>query len=275
MEDFKLTAQANTVLMIDARNLLEKERVPFVFCVGTAQTTSLWKDFASQWGRRVLLFQAIGLGPHFPATKHCYPDISLRFQVQELLAAIENAFGDENVDLGGFSLGGRIALAAACERSFRKLHITGVALERSTLGLDEIHSWKDWLEARDMNGFAKAALSVSFAKQPNSDKLALMVDSLARSHRPHGILRLLEEAHDEEGPYSVKGIAKRLPHSQGVLVVGACDKVLAPEELVKALSRELGWPCVEVVPDSGHLVPFEASRAWRQHLTRFLDDTLK
>ena len=110
---------------------------PLVVCVGMAQTVRNWEHHLAPLSqmtttnRDVLLYEAAGLGPedeHPPAdTPH--PDVSLPAQASFLLETIRAAFGqdrDDNitneddeqepiivVDLAGFSLGGRIALATA------------------------------------------------------------------------------------------------------------------------------------------------------------------
>jgi hypothetical protein len=91
-------------------------------------------------------------------------------------------------------------------------------------------------------------------------------------------LALMEQAHDEEGPWSVAGMAEQLATTtsssnniMGRLLVGECD-LLAPVEHVHALAAALQWDAPTVVPGVGHAVPMEAPRAWKDDLLAYLDD---
>jgi len=182
--------------------------------------------------------------------------------------------------LGGFSLGGRIAMAAAAASSrpwaVRKLRLTGVARQRSVQGLGEVEHWRRLLRKQDLSGFAEAAIRASYAKVvPN--QLPMRIENVCQSHQTDGLLALLEQAHDEDGEYSVASMARRLKqHSEGIvgqLVVGADDALLSPPAQVFALAEQLGWPAPTVIEKAGHAVPFEASRAWREGVLDFFNNT--
>jgi pimeloyl-ACP methyl ester carboxylesterase len=78
----------------------------------------------------------------------------------------------------------------------------------------------------------------------------------------------MEQAHDGDGDYSVRCMAERLDDVTGCLLVGEND-LMAPVEHVQSLAEILHWP-IRIVPESGHAVPMENPRAWRNDLLDFL-----
>ena len=107
-----------------------------------AQTVSTWQIRATQLARtrNVLFYEAAGLGN--------VPDRSLFIMSRWKRSRIDKAFPSSAVDVAGFSLGGRIAMAAATQETdrFRKLPLTGVALRRSDYGYLQLLKWKDHLQ---------------------------------------------------------------------------------------------------------------------------------
>jgi len=301
-----------------------------------AQTVQNWEHHlaplsqTTTTNRDVLLYEAAGLGPedeHPPAGTPSHPDVSLPAQASFLLKTIRAAFGqdcDDNntnednkleqpiivVDLAGFSLGGRIALATAvtllglppgeqeqAEKittpviQIRKLHLTGVSLQRSDYGKLQLLSWKDHLQHDNLRAFAWSAVLASYSapflrrrsvdgNDDDDDGILVrrMIQGVCDSHTVTGLRALMEQAHPEEGPWSVAWMAQRLKENDnssiqaGRLLVGQEDR-MAPVDQVQALAAELGWDnnhAVSVVPGVGHAVPMEAPRAWREDLLGFL-----
>lgn len=259
---------------------------PLIICVGTAQTADNWLHHA-QPGRDVLIYQASGLGTNYQAGR----DVSLPRQAQQVHAAILSAFpetsssgggggGGQQVDIAGFSLGGRIAMAVACAHPhlIRKLHLTGVAIQRSDYGHLTIASWLDHLRRDDLRAFAWSAILASYSAswlRQNEAQLPQWLRGVCEHHTAAGLLALLEQTNDADGPWSVAGMAERLAghrHIKGRLLVGERD-LLAPFEHAEALAAALQWDAPTVVPAAGHAVPLEAPRAWRNHLLEYLDHT--
>lgn len=264
---------------------------PLVVCVGTAQTAASWEHhFVVQpplsFGRDVLIYQAAGLGLNFQTNT----DVSLRTQAAKLVAAIRIAFpdtvadGGATVDLAGFSLGGRIAMAVACEYPdmIRKLHLTGVSLERSDFGHLQLMAWRDHLRCNNLRAFSWSAVLASYSPaflRRNELRLPTWIEQgVCENHTTAGLLALFEQAHDETGPWSVSGMAERLANSannnskrKGQLLVGEYD-LMSPVEHVEALAAVLKWDAPTVIPSAGHCVPMEEPRAWREHLLQYLND---
>ena len=231
------------------------------------------------------MYEPLGLGPHYDATTA--PDVSLPAQARRLLQVVEHVFGgggdsttSGEIDFAGFSLGGRIAMATAAAAldtttttshsttTVRKLHLTGVALQRSNEGLMELDKWKDLLRRDDMPGFAEAAIRMSYSNVPRN--LETWIGGLCNNHRREGLLALLEQAHDETGPYSVSNLADRIRCQSGRLVVGTEDR-MAPPMYVGKLAQALGWPDPLLI-DGAHAIPLEAPPAWRADVLELVDE---
>lgn len=275
---------------------------PLVVCVGMAQTVHNWEHHLAQLGdggRDVLLYEAAGLGQ-----EESTEDLSLPAQAAYLLDTIHVAFGGSNVeedgpiavDLAGFSLGGRIALATALKLQLqkdethdttttstanrilqiRKLHLTGVSLDRSDEGRLHLFAWKDHLQHDNLRAFAWSALLVSYSTpflMQNKNRLPQWIDSVCQSHTASGLLQLMEQAHDDtdDGEWSVASMAQKLPRHTSFdarLLVGQDDR-MAPMDRVRSLAEQLQWPAT-TVPGVGHSVPLEEPRAWRDDLLEFL-----
>jgi pimeloyl-ACP methyl ester carboxylesterase len=282
---------------------------PLILLAGTAQTTHQWEShlfFLATTGnssnaRDVLICEPLGVGRPAPPAEQ---DLSLPAQAVALRTTLDAVFGPHGrahaeisslgspvvVDLCGFSLGGRIAMAFAClyPAQIHRLHLTGVSLRRSPWGLRKIQSWKDHLHHdndKDNDGglraFAWSALRASYSPaflMRQQDKLPLWVDSLCQGHTVDGLRRLVEQTHahvegngndDNDDVWSVAAMADRLRAQKGApqriggsLCVGAQDP-LSPVEQVEALATVLGWPAPTVIQDAAHVPPIENPRAWR------------
>ena len=171
-----------------------------------------------------------------------------------------------------------------------------MSLQRTDYGYLQLLSWKDHLQQQhdNLRPFAWSAILASYsapflrrrARSVDDDDddpgvLARMIQGVCDSHTVAGLRALMEQAHPEEGPWSVAWMAQRLKENTnsnnssiqaGRLLVGQEDR-MAPVDQVQALAAELGWDNnneVSVVPGVGHAVPMEAPRAWREDLLGFL-----
>jgi pimeloyl-ACP methyl ester carboxylesterase len=302
---------------------------PLVICIGLAQTMDPYRPHLLSLARNrdVLLYQADGLGLRFSGNTN----VTLPCQAFQLAYAIQASFmasdstakindidpyidGESRlipsvdpmvIDIVGFSLGGRIALALACISlenilacciHVRKLHLTGVALRRSDHGYLQSIIWKDHLLNGNLRAFAwsilLAAYSPSFLRQ-NENQLLKWVQLICESHTITGISSLVHQTYSDENDanhWSVEAMTKRLSQialppdwiiPQIRLMVGEMD-VLAPPVHVYALvdhwndgiaaRRDPTWKIeVNVVPSAGHAVPIEAPRIWREDVIQFLE----
>lgn len=204
------------------------------------------------------------------------------FQAERLLETTREVIGsDESFDLVGFSLGARICMAAACIDStrIRRLHLTGVATQRSQQAQVALVAWKELTLHQNLQGFAWSALQTtysSFFLLANQQRLPLWIDFLCRSNSCTAVHELLTQTHPEspQDPWHVVSMAKRLASSfsakSGRLLVGELD-CMAPPIYAEELASLLKWNPPAIVPASGHAVPTEAASTWRKDVIDFLD----
>lgn len=252
--------------------------------------------------RDVLLYECIGQGPPpGDPTTHEFSNVTLAYQAETLASVVEAAFEkglfqERLVDVAGFSLGGRIALAAASTypRLIRRLHITGVGAARDEYAKVIIASWKDILSQeseRPRSDSGEAALrafgwstilatySRDFVATMGPERILAWVDGVASQNTWEGVAALLQQTHSETDEWTPLSMAKRICQSQGSiaergrlkgkLVVGGNDQMATPDE-VERLGKELGWDVTVISTSAGHAVPMECARAWRTDLLDFL-----
>ena len=283
---------------------------PLVIIGGTAQTIASWEHQVPGLSkdRDVLVYECLGQGPvsveNGDRKMQNFSNVTLACQAEVLAGVVEAAheqgiFLDPCVDVAGFSLGGRIALATASAypHMIRKLHITGVGAARDEYAKVVIASWKDIVsqageQARSSNGEEAtlrafgwstilATYSHDFVASMGSDRIGAWVDGIANQNTLEGIAALLQQTHGEteKDKWSPLSMAKRINQSQegmaetdrikGKLVVGGNDQMATPIE-VKRLGKELGWDVTLLSTSAGHAVPMECGREWRADLLDFL-----
>lgn len=150
---------------------------PLVILGGMAQSISSWEFHLKQLSsvRTVMVYEALGQGPPPPSEvcsidgnevtlQQYYTDVTLERQGRDFWKVVDDAFFHPNsyyyqnfldakskrqVDVAGFSFGGRVAMAAAtiCPNRIRKLHLTGVGAERDEYANMILASWKEILGA--------------------------------------------------------------------------------------------------------------------------------
>ena len=256
---------------------------PLLIIPGTAQSIELWQQHVPFFSRTrsVIICEPLGLGLQVP--KNVDMDLAAQAEtLQKTLTSI-NIVGDNSgvgiMDIAGFSLGGRIAMALACQYPdvVNRLHLTGVALQRSSWGTLQIDAWKNLLDNDhdDLRPFAWSALLASYAPDflvGQRDKLPMWIDGVASRHTVAGLRQLIRQTHNEDDDWSVAAMTKRLPPGiKGRLCVGEGDQ-LAPAEQVQALAKTLAWSPSSVIPRAAHVPPIENPRAWRKDLEDFLNE---
>lgn len=249
--------------------------------------------------RHVCIFQATGLGPiNDDDQSTLLKDVSLPKQAERVAACLDEHLNhDDIVDLAGFSMGGRIALAMAClyPNRIRKIHLTGVAYQPSNHALVHYTAWKELLRRDNMEGFAWSALLGTYEPSFLSDqpeRLARMIKFVSETHTSRGLLALLEQTHNEE--WSVASMVDRLLQQQTAtsspnihLCVGDQDRMatisdvlqlsgtlyndFAPFRLYSLGEEDFKDAHVTIVKGCGHAVPMEAPAAWRRDVLNFLD----
>lgn len=241
---------------------------------GSAQTITSWGPHVkalSKWRRLIIPeFRCQGVTTTLRSRYS-----SMAQLVQDLDRLVEH-LGVQQVDLCGFSLGGRIALAygASEENRVRRISVTGVPLVRPPLGRTIIRSWSEGLEHEDMvascwsfliNGYSTKFL------QLNQAHLSKFVAAVVKSNDVHRLKELFRFsiAEHQEDHNSTTSCASRL--SCPVQVVGGTEDRLCDIQSIIALHESIPDSYLSVVADTGHLVPFEQPAQWRHHLLSFLD----
>lgn len=253
---------------------------PLLIIPGTAQTIELWQQHIPFLlkSRTIVICEPVGVGLQVPRNL----DMSIPSQAEILYSTLTSIKGCEGpFDIAGFSLGGRIALSLAClyPDTVHRLHLTGVALQRSSGGILQITSWKDLLEQENtLRPFAWSALLASYSPEfliQQKEKLPLWIDGLCQRHTLEGLRQLVHQTHQDEKDeeWSVAAMTERMPLGiKGHLCVGHHDQ-LAPVEHVRDLANALQWPNPTIISDSAHVPPIENPRAWRRDLEDFLSRT--
>ena len=210
--------------------------------------------------------------------------MSLQVQADDFASVVSSAFPNaqvHKVDVAGFSFGGRVALAAASTHPhlIRKLHITGVPAQRDAYGRVILTSWKDLLKSSTLTAYAWSSIFATHSEEfisKNEARVKKWADFVGSSNTVNGLLALVEQTHteDENDRWHPLSMAKRIVShgyiTSGRLTVGAKDNLAKVDE-VQRLSKVLGWGEVDIYEGTGHAVPLEEPRRWREDLLAFLD----
>ena len=249
------------------------EYPPLVLVGGLGQTIGSYESHVPYLSRdrNVLVYECLGQG--FPENNgDVYSNVTLPFQAERLLMTVKEVISGE-FDFVGFSLGGRIGMAAATlNGDIRRLHLTGIASRRSLQGEVALEAWRNMIQDGNLQGFAWSALQTTYSASflhANKHRLSAWVHRLQHSNSEAGLLSLLGQAYPDspEDPWQVSSMATRIPH-KGRILVGECDSMIVDPG---ALASVLQWESPHVIPGCGHAVPLEHPRTWRNHVLEFLD----
>lgn len=278
-------------------------RPPLVLIGGMAQSVESWEIHLPSLSldRDVLVYECLGQGPAAPRdgglSPSYYRNVTLPFHAASFAEVVREAFPSSSlpVDVAGFSFGGRVAMAAvSCHPDLiRRVHVTGVAAQRDGYGRLVLKSWEDVLRRRSpprgdsvdddvrLRAFGwsilTATYSDSFLSARGGDEVQSWVDQICRSNTIEGLSALLTQTHgsSDEDFWEPLSMAKRITAlkrpARGMLTVGSLDRMSTPGE-ARRLSSSLGWDDVRTYEGSGHAVPMERAREWRNDLLRFLDE---
>lgn len=246
---------------------------PLVLLGGMTQTLSSWggqlRPLAQD--RLVIAYEARGQGH----TELSVADVSPARHVADfvhLMTALELP----QVDLCGFSFGGRVALAiaAAHPERVRRLVVTGVSAGRRALGRVIVRAWRAALATGDLEALAWLSLADTLGPdylQRNEAMIPAMVQAVRDRNTYAGIRALFEQTlgDDTTSPSHPTVLAPQI-QSPTLLLAGAHDR-LAPAADLAALAALFPSPAEHHVVDGvGHTVPIEAPEIWREHVRRFL-----
>jgi len=269
---------------------------------GTAQSMSLYQPHIPSLSQQhtVLLVEAAGLGP-LPDDPTLWDDLSLPKQAERLIETIDslliqeeeeeeedNARGEPTlascrpkVNLVGFSLGARIALATACLYPDRihKLHLTGVSKTTlSETALATYFAWQHLLSHDNRTGFAWTALLSSYSTSflgRHQEKLPDSIRAVTRYHTAQGLLALITQTRNDP-EWSVERMIPKLlllttTMSRRIHLCGGQDDLIALPHSAHELARDLQCH-LSIIPGCGHSVPLEAPKQWRDNVLDFFKE---
>ena len=138
---------------------------PLVLLGGTASVIDSWQAHVKPLSRNrdVLCVEALGQGRSEAL------DCSMSKQVAHMQNALED-LGVEEVDIAGVSFGGRLGVALAKaggggRTRVRKLHVTGVGVQRDEQALRRIERWRAMLgEEGGLETFSEDLIKSSYSK---------------------------------------------------------------------------------------------------------------
>ena len=249
-------------------------KVPLIMIPGSAQSIqSLGPHIKAVTKWRRLIIPEFRCHGTQTTLKHEFSSMS---QLTEDLGKLINYLDLTNADLCGFSLGGRIALAYGItpDNRVRKISVTGVPLLRPPLGRSIMQSWAAGLEAEEIVSccwsFLINGYSVNWLQQ-NRAHLSKFVDAVIKSNDVHRLKHLFRFSMSEQAddPTSVSQCAHQL--TCPVQIIGGSDDRLCAVESIIALHESIPQSTLVVMPNTGHLAPFEQPAQWRQHVLSYLD----
>lgn len=245
---------------------------PLVLVGGMTQTLSSWGGQTRPLSQdtTVFAYEARGQGQ----TELPLSPIDFGTHADDLAALLEALHLEGQVDLAGFSFGGRVALAFAALHPgrVRRLVLTGVADDRGVIGRLITQGWAASLATGDLEALARITLPDILGPDyltRHEAMLEPMVKAVAQRNRYEGIAALFEATLNlpQDSPFTAARLAAQV-EAPSLCIAGELDR-LAPPSGVASLAEQLGGESV-VVAGVGHTVPIEAPDAWRGHVRTFL-----
>jgi pimeloyl-ACP methyl ester carboxylesterase len=291
----------NEISLVDGKRCLfvpsksEQQYPLLVILGGMAQAIASWEHQlpALSRNRNVLVYECLGLGAA-SENQDC-SNVTLPFQAQTLMYTLDklivpsrhddddndNDEQQQHFDIVGFSFGARVAMATAClyPERIRRLHLTGVAADRSDYGHLALQAWKDSvIHDSSLRSFAWSVLlatySPSFLRSQGPPKIEKWIDSICQTNHVRGLQALLDQAevNDPQDAWHVMPMAERLEKTKirGHVCVGEYDQ-MAPLPQARLLCGRLGWSEPSVISNCGHAVGLESPRQWRDNVLEFLN----
>mmetsp|Transcript_19414 Transcript_19414/g.27441 ORF Transcript_19414/g.27441 Transcript_19414/m.27441 type:complete len:358 (+) Transcript_19414:181-1254(+) len=303
--------RGSSVRSANKDNEIKPTPPPLILLGGMAQTIASWEinGRALSRDRDVLIYECIGQGQPYPTVEsenrnnngdELYIDVSLPAQAEKLQQTITKAFPNaDEVDIVGFSLGGRIAMAMCtmqCPHNYkiRRLHLTGVGAGRSPQGQIVVESWQDLLSRDNLRGFAWSTLMSTYSSEflvMNKDKIQSWVQFIVDSNTSKGLhaLAIQTQISDDQDAWHTLQLANRISTLDNQvrpeeirLLVGE-DDGMAPLAEVQKLHTEFlncnqqiledngNYASFGVIENSGHALPMEQARLWRRDVLSFLE----
>lgn len=239
------------------------EGAPILCLNGLTQTTANWTSAGRQLAERghgVVLTDLPGQAGSEPLRSG-----TPKAQAGVVLELMD-ALGLDQVDVCGFSYGGRVALqmAALQPQRVRRLIMVSTSLGAGPVARLVVQGW---LKALDRGGLE--ALGWDALPWIVGDGLLRgvdpqhMVTATVRRNSEAGIRSLIQGILDDQAP-QLEG----LNHPTLVLAGGRDRFILAQEQ--EAHAGRLPHGCFECLPELGHAVPVEDAAAFAEVVSRFV-----
>jgi 2-succinyl-6-hydroxy-2,4-cyclohexadiene-1-carboxylate synthase len=244
--------------------------IPTVLLCGTAQSIPTWSSHLRYFSNisRFIIPELRCQG----STELLSSAGSITQHVEDLYQFLQQKELHQ-INLIGFSLGGRVSLAFAARYPdyVHKLSLTGVPLTRPPLGHLILQSWKEGLDQEDYRATAWSCILNGFSPSflaKNSKSIPGLVDDLMRNNDMGRLRDLLTHALTPHSVQYIESYVKQLSCPIQV-ICGQHDRI-AGSGSERALAELLPFGSYEEVPDCGHLVPFEKPGVWRTSIATFL-----
>jgi len=203
-----------------------------------------------------------------PAPEGVYTMDEMADDVVELLDSLSIS---QPIVLGGLSMGGYVALSLMVRYPDR---VRGLMLFDTRAGADTPEA------AQNREASARAVLAKDSAKDVVDGMIPKLFDPITLAQRPERVepLRAVMESNTPRGiAGALRGMAIRpdgradLPGIQvpTLVLVGEHDLITPPAE-AKALAAAIPNAQLEVIPESGHMAPYENPAAANAVILRFL-----
>lgn len=204
-----------------------------------------------------------------PAPEGVYTIDTMADDVIELLDALKI---NEQVVLGGLSMGGYVALSIAARYPER---IRGLMLIDTRAGADSPEA------ARGREELARQVEASQDAGPVVTTMLPKMLGEATRLHRPELVARVGDQM-EQTAPRAIagalRGMAGRTDRTAGLgrisvptlVMVGAEDAITPPAQ-ARAMAEAIPGAQLVVIPAAGHLAPLENPAAANEAMLNFLD----
>lgn len=197
---------------------------------------------------------------------------SIEAMADDVLETLDAAALTQPVVLGGLSMGGYVALAAVRKAPER---FRGLILLDTRAGSDSTDAAKGrrdaadgMLTGEDVRRFAEGMLPKLFSpvtceRRPERISPVRAVIEGTRPRTVAAALRAMAARPDRTGELSEIGVPT-------LIVVGA-DDLITPPEVAKAMAGAVKGSTLVVVPEAGHLAPWENPEVVNPAILGFLD----
>ena len=246
---------------------------PIVLLCGTAQTISTWSPHVRHFmkHRRVIIPELRCQG----IVTDLLPQYGTIEQHVKDFIFLLNLLNISQVDIIGFSFGGRLGLALAAHRPdlVSKLSIMGVPLHRPQLGNAILRSWREGLAAGNLKECAWSFLLNGYSEkfvEKYCDRLPDFVDMIVSTNNKESLYHLMKLTHIENNNCKFSTVQCVSNINCPTQVIASSHDRIAGYKSVEDLSKAIKESHYHLINDCGHLAPFEEPTLWRKLVLDFI-----